>query len=206
VKFQLIWVKGHENSRANKLADETASKAVHKGAAESYGSAMNRRWMSRADVPTWCKEKGPDWEDEWLSRANRNLECSPGILYAHMHPGVGALDNVRDEVEAMSIDRDSPERMSEVVRVKPRPTFILKWKKPEDPVQEHTFRDLWGTNSEEVGEDMEPRDKAKGPIGAHHHEQRNPISYHAGVVRMKAAVEERDVPSESLGGEGMILC
>jgi ribonuclease HI len=204
VKVELIWVKGHKNSVRNNLADATASKAVQEGAVDSYGSAMSRRWMSRADVPTWCTEMGPDWADEWLSRANRYMECPPGFLNAHMHPGAGALDNVCDEVEAMSIDQDSSERMNEVVGVKSPPTFIMKWMKPEDSIHKHTFRDLSGTNSEEVGEDMELRDKTTGPIGAQHHEPHDPISYHAGVMRMDAAVEELDVQSESLDGEGMI--
>jgi ribonuclease HI len=203
VKVELIWVKGHKNSVRNNLADATASKAVQEAAAESYGSAMNRRWMSRADVPTWCTEMGPDWEDEWLARANRYFEGPPASLDTDLLPGI--LDNVRDEVEAMSIDSDSPERISEVVRVKPPPTFILTWNKPEDPVNKHIFRDLWGTNSEEVGKDTEPRDKAKSPIGAHHQEPYDPTSDHAGFMRMETAIEEHDVQSESLRGEGMII-
>jgi ribonuclease HI len=52
VKVELIWVKGHKNSRANRLADQAASRAVQEGAEESYGGATDRRWMFRADVPS----------------------------------------------------------------------------------------------------------------------------------------------------------
>jgi ribonuclease HI len=203
VKVKLIWVKGHKNSRANRLADQTAPKAVQEGAEESYSGSMNRRWMFRADVPSWCTELGSDWEDEWLSRANKDFGFLPEFLNPHLHPG--ALGAMRDDVEAMSIDKGSPECKNEDVDVQlPMTVTFLSWKKPDDPVQKHTFRDLWGTNSEEAGEETVPRGEAKDRIGTHDHEPYDPTSYYTGLTRMEAAVEEYDVGVESPGVEGII--
>jgi hypothetical protein len=78
VTVELLWVKGHANSKANKLADYLASEAVDVQAIDlireqSFGLGQTTRFMTVADVPTMYTELGSDWVDEWLSRTNKEF-------------------------------------------------------------------------------------------------------------------------------------
>jgi ribonuclease HI len=76
VSVELVWAKGHSKSEGNRFADRAAHRAVKEQAQviEPYtGDDKSTRAMTEADVPEMWKELGPDWADEWLSRANEHL-------------------------------------------------------------------------------------------------------------------------------------
>ena len=72
VRIELIWVKGHANSAGNVHADAAACKATHDQAMNPppptpFFSIVK----TDLDVPQIWRDRGQDWIDEWLWRANR---------------------------------------------------------------------------------------------------------------------------------------
>jgi ribonuclease HI len=193
VKVELIWVKGHKKSKANKLADKTATKAVEEGALESYDQLTVRKWMTRADVPAWCSEMGPDWIDEWLFRANRDLKYGKPALLTHAPTVDDDLDDPLEQFGATPMPDDTSEVRHQDAGVKPRPTLILKWKQTPDPVQQYAPRYVWDADTDEAGESMGQHNMTKSRFGVRPDEKHEPTRYFEGVKRLQAAMEERDV-------------
>ncbi|EAT90588.2 hypothetical protein HBH98_164740 [Parastagonospora nodorum] len=70
IEVELLWVKGHSNSRGNCLADEVADRAVKSQIRRRGHTTWKPELTSDADVPDNFKQMGQDWADEWLYRAN----------------------------------------------------------------------------------------------------------------------------------------
>lgn len=68
VSIEIIWVKGHSNSEGNRLADAAAGQATILQAANSPSPEPI---FSNVDVPRMWRDRGQDWIDECLWRANR---------------------------------------------------------------------------------------------------------------------------------------
>lgn len=85
VSIELIWVKGHANSEGNSLADEAAGRATAEQASNlpppiPYFSIHK----TELDVPQVWRDRGQDWIDEWLWRANRaHVKTSKKQLWKH---------------------------------------------------------------------------------------------------------------------------
>jgi ribonuclease HI len=173
VNIELIWVKGHMNSRANKIADRTAARAVEEAADDLHHSLATGNGMSRDDVPAWCMQMGRDWVEEWLFRANRNPYRHKRRPFYHAPTASGMPDYPPDKVGAIPASSGLSQRK--------RPTFILKWKNPPEPAQKHTFREPWGTNSEESGEDMKTPARMRTRSWARHHGH---TPYHESVMSL----------------------
>lgn len=77
IKLELIWVKGHAESEGNKWADQAATRAVQEQLPPHQQgkkiSGRRRSLMTLGDIPSMFNEKGPDWAEEWLSRANAHI-------------------------------------------------------------------------------------------------------------------------------------
>jgi ribonuclease HI len=75
VELELIWVKGHAQSRGNALADRAAYDAVSDQPDRLQPIAwqwdwMPGKWATSENVSAPWKDMGSEWVEEWLSRAN----------------------------------------------------------------------------------------------------------------------------------------
>ena len=72
VSIELIWVRGHSNSEGNRLADKAAGQAtVEQAVNPPPPIPFFSRVKTELDVPQMWRDRGQDWIDEWLWRANR---------------------------------------------------------------------------------------------------------------------------------------
>lgn len=75
VTLEPIWVKGHSGSEGNHLADRAADRAVRERIAlldpdNPEENAFTKSVATETDVPDIWRERGEDWVQEWLFRAN----------------------------------------------------------------------------------------------------------------------------------------
>ncbi|KAF2845696.1 hypothetical protein T440DRAFT_378066, partial [Plenodomus tracheiphilus IPT5] len=77
VVVELVWVKGHNKSKGNKIADRCANEAVRlQKIAETNSQGLpvregRTRLLTQTDVPVVIEQLGQEWSAEWLCRANR---------------------------------------------------------------------------------------------------------------------------------------
>jgi ribonuclease HI len=74
VDVELYWVKGHAHSEGNILADKAAEQAILDQLHADLNTGSHRKAMTDADIPEIWKERGQHWADEWLFRANKDLD------------------------------------------------------------------------------------------------------------------------------------
>ncbi|KAF2026251.1 hypothetical protein EK21DRAFT_92585 [Setomelanomma holmii] len=80
IKLELAWVKGHDKSKGNKLADKAARRASQTQAKLSLAQASDAGEEPgiKVEAPAMFVEKGAAWKDEWLWRANKNFLVRSG--------------------------------------------------------------------------------------------------------------------------------